>query len=389
MSDSFVCLDLGASATRTVSNDGNVYIIPNNVVFVDAADKVDVAVHKGSNMHEEVLGALDVTIVKTSGAKCDFFPCRAIMGDMAERFSATCIRPSVLKNKVDQQVNFVSAIVGMAHQQLVANTDEDIDVILALPPMEVQYNSEKISNMLIGSYKVKFNRLEKEVNITIKSMLCVEEGYMALVTFFFNKDGSATANADKYGKGYVLMLDVGSSTTDVVVAKDKRYVEKSGNTIKTGCNVIEANVANGIRAQFGYDPTNEELDFVLRTGRLAMGNSYKDLTVILRRAKEEFARSIIEQLQSYFRLVNIPLQTIRAIVVGGGGSLESKFTDENGNEMVTTGSVSEYVTKELNRVVEGIDVICVDGDPREANINGAYIRAMLAITLRNRQKQAQ
>jgi len=236
---------------------------------------------------------------------------------------------------------------------------------------------------------VKFNRLEKEVNITIKSMLCVEEGYMALVTFFFNKDGSATANADKYGKGYVLMLDVGSSTTDVVVAKDKRYVEKSGNTIKTGCNVIEANVANGIRAQFGYDPTNEELDFVLRTGRLAMGNSYKDLTVILRRAKEEFARSIIEQLQSYFRLVNIPLQTIRAIVVGGGGSLESKFTDENGNEMVTTGSVSEYVTKELNRVVEGIDVICVDGDPREANINGAYIRAMLAITLRNRQKQAQ
>lgn len=377
----FVGIDLGASETRTSSNNGIVYTLPNSAVFVDNGERVDTAVKRGDNSHDEILGALDITITKATGAKCEHFPCRALMGDLAERYSATCTRPSVLKKKSEQKINFVSAIVAAAHQVYLGEVDSKFKVYLALPPVEVNYDKDKIAALLAGTYKVKFNKLDKEVQFEITKVICVEESFMALTTFFFGKNGKPTENATKFGKGYVLSLDIGASTTDVAVAKDMRYVEKSGQTFKTGCNVIQAAVANYVRGECGYDPTVEQLEEVLRTGRIVTGNKYKDISDALRRGKAEFARSIIEQLQSYFRLVNMPLQTIRAIVVSGGGSMESSYEDDSNTIIKTTGPVSDFITTELNNIVEGIEVLSVEGDPREANINGIYIRAMFDIML--------
>ena len=378
----FVSIDLGASETRVVSNDAVIYELPNNAVFIDRGERVDAAVKRGDTPHDEIIGALDVTIDKESGTKCEHFPCRVLMGDLAERYSPTCTRPSVLKKKSEQQINYVSAIVAAAHQVLLGAVEESFEVFLCLPPMEVAYDKDMVAALLCGTYKVKFNKLEKEVSFEIKMLTCVEEAFMALTTFFFDKKGKAIEKSKPFAKGYVLSLDIGASTTDVAAAKDGRYVEKSGQTFKTGCNVIQAFVGNYIRGKYGYDPTNEELDSVLRTGRVTRGNRFDDISDALRRGKAEFARSIIEQLQNYFRLVNIPLQTIRAIVVSGGGSLASSYVDEDGTNITTTGPVSEFITKELNNVVDGIEVLTLDTDPREANILGAYIRAQLEFMLR-------
>ena len=373
----FVCVDLGASGTRTVSKNGIIYEIPNNAVFVDTIDKVDVAIQRNElDAHEDLVGALDVTITKISGGMNPHFPCRVLLGDLADRYSPTCTRPSVLKNKADQQLTFVDAVVAAAHQVLVAGVNPNVNLYVALPPMEVNYNKEVVSNQLAGEYSVKFSRIEKEVRISIQSVTCVEEAFMALVTFFFNMDGTPTANATEYGTGYTLSLDIGDSTTDLAAAKNMRYVEKSGQTFKTGCNVIKAYMSNVIRGKYGYDPTPEELDTVLRTGRLPMGRKYVELGDHLRRAKQEFARSIVEQLQSYFKLVNIPLAAIGAIVVSGGGSMQSEFT-ENGQTVVTCPPVSEFITTELSRIVDGIDVVAITEEPRKANIKGMFVRAAM------------
>ena len=374
----FVCVDLGASGTRTVSRNGIVYEIPNNAAFVDSTEKVEVAIKRNEeDAHEDLMGALDVTITKLSGGMSSHFPCRVLLGDVAERYTPTCTRPSGLKNKADQQLTFVDAVVAAAHQVIVAGASNKINLYVALPPMEVNYNKDEVATQLKGEYKVQFGRIDKEVTINIENVTCVEEAFMALVIFFFNMDGTPTEAAKEYGDGYTLSLDIGDSTTDLAAAKNKRYVEKSGQTFKTGCNVIKAYMGNVIRGKYGFDPTNEELDEVISTGRLRMGRKFVELGDNLRKAKQEFARSIVEQLQSYFKLVNIPLAAIGAIVVSGGGSMQSEYIDENGNTVITCPPVSEFITKELHKVVDGIDVVAITSEPRRANIKGMFVKAFM------------
>lgn len=389
--ESFVCVDLGASGTRVTSNSGIVYDIPNNVIFVDAGERIELALKRDeADLHNDIVNALDVTITKKAGGACEHFPCRVLMGDLADRYPSTPTRPSLLKGKADQRINYVSAIVAAAHQRLVELKDDNINrMYVALPPTQLIYSKDNMTSQLVGTYHVKFNKLDKEVSVSIGDAMCLEEAYMALVTFFFNKNGTPRKNAETYAKLKVMSLDIGASTTDIAVASDRRYVEKSGQTFQTGCNVIQANIANAIRGRFGYDPTPEELDMVLCTGRAQRGSKYVEMGDVVRHAKVEFSKSIIEQIQSYFRTINMPLQTIAAIAVSGGGSLESGYKDANGKYVKTCSAVSEFITTELNQIVEEVDVVNVNQDsdgtidesinPREANITGMYIRAMIDV----------
>ena len=374
MKNEFVCVDLGASETRVVSKDGAVYTLPNNAAFVDSSENVDIATGGGNDPNEVFLGALDVTITKLSGTQCPHFPCRVIMGDMGNRYSTDCTVPSMLRNKADQAINFVSAVVASARQVMFDKVKGDIKLYIALPPIEVKYSKE-IFGTLCGKYSVKFNRLSKEVTVNINQIVCVPESQMALTRFFFGTNGKKTENAEKYGSGYVMSLDIGASTTDLAFTKDMRPWENSRQTFKTGCNVIKANIANCIRGKYGFDPTPAQEEEVLETGRIRLGNKFDDMSADLRNAKAEFARSILTQIQSYFRLINIPLPMVRAIAVSGGGSMASEFTADDGTVIRTTGPVSEFITDELNKIVEGIDVVNVDGDPRKANIIGEFIQA--------------
>lgn len=385
----FVCVDLGASCTRVGSNDKVVYDIPNNFDFIDVNTKVNVAARRDNDAHVDVVNNLDVTIYKLDGEKTSFFPCRALMGDVANRHAPVCIKPSGQLSKVDQQVNYVSAVVAIAHQILVKGISTEPKVYVDLPPMEVAYNSEKFITNLSGTYKVIFNMLDKELTFTVPEVTTKEEAFMAMLRFFFNLDGKMTDNGLKYREGYTMMLDIGASTTDIVIAEDGRYVEKSGQTFKTGCNVILANIANAIRARYSYDPTPEELEEILATGRVQRGNTFVEIGDVIRNAKAEFAKSINVMLTEYFRMVNIPMSKIRAIVVASGGSMESSFVKENGEKVVTCEPVSIFITQEINRVVQGIDVVSVEENPRHSNIEGTIIFATLMNQLAASAESAQ
>lgn len=385
---SFVGADIGASGTRVTSETGAITDFPNNMVFVDNADKVDIEPRvTGEDATKDFQMALDLTVYKVSGARCEFFPARALIGNIAERYSPTNERPSVARNKSVQRVNYMSMILSVAYERAIHGIDRDVDLYLALPPMEASAQKEVVANNLIGTYEVVMNKMEgKRIGFNIRSVICVEEALMSLLSFFFEVSGKPTQYAKDYATGHVLSLDIGASTTDLAVAKNLQYLEKSGQTYKTGGNVIQAYMSNVIRNRFGYDPTIEELDYVVSTGLLPSGNKHVNMAAELANAKKEFARSIVEQIQSYFRLVNIPLQTVRAIVVSGGGSLASGYIGEDGKFNETCAPASEFITKELNNIVDGIDVIAMPDDARHANIKGIFIKASMD---RMKQKKAE
>ena len=386
---SFIALDIGASSTRFVSENGKIGILPNNMVVVPLDQRIDLIPYSnGEDMAEDLKNALDVTITKISGEKSDFFPVRVLVGQMAERYSSVNIRPSVMSNKHIQQVNHISGILATAFNRLLYNLTDDTYMYIALPPLEVKTAKDYVSSQFKGTFEVTFNKFNNtKVVINTLDVICNEESFMALLAYYFEMNGSLREEALKYSTGYLLSLDIGASTTDLAVVKDRKYLEKSGQTYKTGGNVARDMVANDIRAKYGYDPTDEETEAVMSEGRLQMGNSYVDMSESVNNAKRAFASQIVNSIQSYFRLVNIPIQNIRAIVVSGGGSMHSEYTDDAGQVHITSEPISTFILEELHKVCDTVDVVAFSSNPRQANVIGLYIKASFDELKRKMEKQ--
>lgn len=370
----FVALDLGASSTRYVSNNGKVGILPNNMVFLPMEARVDLEPY-----NDEIEGALDVTI--ECDKESEHFPVRVLIGSMAERYSPTNVRPSVLMNKYMQQINYVSAVVASAVSKIKNNLGDNLLLYMALPPIEVSIGKDKVKESLIGRYKVTFNKLNKTVEFNIVDVTCFEESFMAILSYFFDVNGKLREKAKKYSTGNILSLDIGASTTDLVVVSDMKYIERSGQTYKTGGNVAREFLRDDLRALYGYDVPEELADMAMAEGRIQMGNRYEDISKYVEAAKQKFAAQVVEQMQSYFRKVNIPIQSIRAIIVSGGGSMRSEYVDESDNVVITSEPMSYYITKELNKVCPGVEVES-HIDARLANIYGLFIRANIDLRKR-------
>jgi len=367
----FVAVDLGASGTRYVSDSGKISILPNNMVFLNKDTYVDI-----EPFGTEISGALEVFIEKEGDS--EFFPVHVLVGSMAERYSSTNDRPSVLLNKVAQRINYVSAILAVALSKIAYKLDDSIKLYLALPPLEVKTFKDLVKQNFSGKYTVKFpkmSNLEAGVSFEITDVLPFEESFMAMLSYFFDVSGVPKESASKYRTGNILSLDIGASTTDLAIIKNGVYQDKSGQTYKTGGNIARDYLIDAIRARYGFDLPIEDAEVTMAEGRLQLGNTYEIITDIVEEAKRNFAHSIVAQMQGYFRQVNIPLQTIRAIVVSGGGSMSSQYISDSGDIVETSKPMSHYITEALTKVVNGVVVEPYGEEPRLANIKGLFIRA--------------
>lgn len=378
----FVALDLGASSTRYISNNGKVGILPNNMQFIQLDTRVDLEPY-----NDEIEGALDVTI--ECDKESEFFPVRVLVGSMAARYSPTNVRPSVMTNKYVQKINYVSAVLASAVCKEKNVLGDELIIYVGLPPVEVNIARDIIRNNLVGHYKVTFNKLDKQVEFDIVDVGCFEESFMAILSYFFDVNGKLREQAKKYSYGNVLSLDIGASTTDLVVVSDMKYLERSGQTYKTGGNVAREFLRDDLRALYGYDVPDEIADIAMAEGRIQMGNSYEDISSLVESAKQRFAAQVVEQMHGYFRKVNIPIQTIRAIIVSGGGSMRSEYVAEDGSVVETSQPMSYYITQELNKVCPGVEVEPHVLDARLANIYGLFIRANIDIRKRMSKVQKQ
>ena len=304
---SFVAVDIGASGTRFVSDQGKISAINNNMVFLQVGDEVDLEPYDNN-----IENALEVDIIKEE--ESEYFPVKALIGQMAERYSSNNERPSVMKNKHTQAINYISAITAVALSKIRFDLGEDIELYLALPPIEARTAKKHINNVLNGRYTVTFPKynggLTVEFNIT--SVSSFEESFMAMVSYFFEMNGLPRASSKKYMSGNILSLDIGASTTDLAIVKDGRYLDKSGQTYKTGGNIARDYLIDSIRAKYGFDIPVEDAETTMAEGRIQLGNTYEDVSDLVDEAKHNFARSVVNQMQGYFRQVDIPIQIIRA-----------------------------------------------------------------------------
>ena len=370
----FVAVDIGASSTRYVSSTGKVHTIPNNMVFIEIGKEVDMKPYDSN-----IENALEVEIHKNG--ESEYFPCKVMVGQMAERYSSNNDRPSVMQNKHKQRINYVSIILATALSRVKNNTAEDIELFLALPPIECKKAKDVVKEKIVGEYIVKIPKFNggMEVKVNIKDVTCCEESFMAILSYFFDMEGKQREYARKYLTGNILSLDIGASTTDLSIVKNGRYLDMSGQTYKIGGNIARDFLIDSVRAEYGFDLPIHDAEIVMAEGRLQMGNTFVDVSKLVEEAKMHYAKSVTNQMQGYFRQVDIPIQSIRAIIVSGGGSMQSQYIDSE-EVVITSKRMSDYITESLKEICPGVEVESYGDCPRTANISGLFLRAKYMAT---------
>lgn len=366
-----LCTDQGASSTRFSFNNSKVYENPNTFNVVD--ESADIRLVPSSS---DFVDNIDLTITKDG--ESDFFPVRILGGSLAFRYSSASIKPSMLDNKSKQAVNYYSIITAIASSMTMSGESyTDINCYICLPPVEITGNNENedyVTSQLKGEYVVKLNKLNKEIKFNIKDVYIFPESVMAVTAFLFNTDGTQRVDMAKYNNGYILSFDLGASTADLALIKDRKFVEHTGHTYKLGGNIIDEFMRNEIRRKFGNEVTSDDIKEVVRTGKLPYGSTYKDMSAELKKSKQEFAKMLFERMETYFSAVGVSLQSIKAVFISGGGSMSSSYLDDNGNVVVTSPSVSEYIKDIMNSVCDSVDMVSAPiENPRECNIVGTIL----------------
>lgn len=383
---SFVAIDLGASSSRYCSDNGVISVMPNNMVFLDDMNVSNIRVDQA-----DIESNLEVQIVKHEADGKNYFPANVLIGFMAEKHRNVNERPSVNTHKHTQRINYISAVVACALSKIKNNLGDSIDLYLATPPIEVHDAEIAFKETLVGSYTVTLPKYNGGTVVTfrIDDVACNEEAYMACTSFFFNQNGSPREDTKKYLTGTVLSLDIGASTTDLAITKNGRYLDKSGQTYRIGGNVARDNLTDLVCEKYAIDLPIEDAERTMAEGRLKQGNTFDDVGDLVSIAKADLAKQLTTYMQTYFKRISIPIQTINAIVVSGGGSVQSQYVSDSGEVVKTSEPMSYFVTKELTEWSKGTDVVEYGEEARFANVKGLFIKAKFDAMRKAQMKASQ
>lgn len=368
----FVAMDLGASSSRYCSDQGIISVLPNNMVILPTMDVSTIQTDTS-----DIESNLEVQIVKHGDDTNSYFPANVLIGIMAEKHRNVNERPSVNSHKHLQRINYISAIVATAVSKIKFSIEDPISLYIATPPIEVRDAEVAFRKGLVGTYTVTFPKYNggTTVTFTIDDVACHEESYMACTSFFFNANGSPKEDTKKYLTGTVLSLNIGASTTDLSIVKNGKYLDKSGQTYRIGGNVARDNLIDLVCSRYAMDLPITDAEKAIAEGRLQQGNNYDDIRDIVDVAKADLAKQLTTYMQTYFKRIGIPLQMVNAIIVSGGGSLQSQYANEAGELVKTSEPMSYFVTNELLEWSKGTDVVAYGDEARFADIKGLYIKA--------------
>lgn len=388
----FVAADLGASGTRYITDHGKIQVLPNNITKIGLNEHTPLELNS-----EDIESALEVTIEKLTNndldPKLNFaqFPVTLLAGKMAERYSSTYITPDIQLLKWKQQVNYISAIMATAVSKIKFGLDDQLLLVLDVPPGELTKAKEMFKANLVGKYKVTFHKYMggTSVEFEIVDVAVFAESVMAMGSFFFNMNGVPKMENREYMSGRVLSLDIGASTSDVAVIENGKFLDYTGRTLKTGGNVARGAFINYIASEEGYNLPTADAEVAIAEGRLAYGSEYVDVGDLVEKAKQELANQLIDMLKTYFNEIKIPVQTIKAVIVSGGGSMEGQYINQSGEVVKTSNPLSKYVTESLQSICKGVKAIPYGEDARFANTKGLFIRAKVLMAKHAAQAQAQ
>lgn len=313
-------------------------------------------------------------------------------------YNVAPMRPTALEKKYNTGVTALSYELAMlyAHRAVqkitrvsdIKSLDVTWTVVALLPPGDLDFGKTKMADLLKSVTEVNCSYPDVRIPIKVNKILVLPEGFCAFIGTVFDRGRVIRPNMSPLLKETVLVFDIGAGTTDILIVKDNKVISNSKHTIKRGGN----NVMQGVRRELrDIDIILSETDVAkgIIDGFVRDGSKVVDIRGIINTCKDEIARYLVADMQSYLEETEIPIRSIGKLLVCGGGAI--------GGEGYATKSLGESIIAYLKRLSPNVDLIempevavsVTDEEgiihksmekisPRELNILGASVMAEMA-----------
>ena len=231
-------------------------------------------------------------------------------------YALTETRTGYIKDKTKNNNYYILSLFGIAKELELAeperkNFDEDINLVIGLPPSHISLLKEKFKEYFMQDEgNVSFVYNEKHFNIVIKDIQVLPQGYPAALKY--------VGKYKDYPTSYI--IDIGGYTTDVFVLNkgmpDLNLCESVDMGVIQMCNEVKTAVNREIGAEIG----DIEIEETLR------GNN--SLPPAFRKKIVEIASRYVSELANKLYEKKINFKLFPAVFVGGGSGLFENFLKE-------------------------------------------------------------
>lgn len=374
-------LDIGNSGTRVA-------------VQVKEGENIRQSIHELSNQYAEVQEGYKLpedystdsnTVFRIGNGEGEFYA----HGNVVDKeFSSIALYPNGQAKKQDSLVTVITfnralyegyrILSKILDKPITDLTDVTWHVTCLLPPYDVANGSEKLYAKLNEIKKLEVIEPKLSFDIKIDGVTVYPEGFTAFVGALMSKGQKVRPESKKLLEAKVLVIDIGSGTSDFMVVDSTKIVDETKSTARVGGGNITSAIQLSLMKAFNI---NLPLKNILEgecTGQVKSGNKVFSLVDALKSARSKVASRLKQSIFSYFSGIMYPVDTIEYVLLCGGGSLESQVEG--------VPSLADYVLQELRTIAPNIELVPMpkkssqsdkeDGEtvnPRHLNIIGAAI----------------
>lgn len=314
-------------------------------------------------------------------------------GDIVENeFSKSLIRPTTTEKKYSSQstdlavryalfvgTKDIANFLGKGGNEAELSQDLVWKIMVLLPPNDVANGRDVIRKKFadIGSVQVEQSDSDGAITkgillkTTVEKVGVVPEGAAACIAALFESSSKFNKGIDaEIVNSMILVIDIGSGTTDVCVVKGGKLVSSSMDTIGYGGRDVQGGVDRLLRsdAEIGGEYPEDVIAEAVKTGRIKIGPKRSiDIKDYVSQAKDAVAQKINFGATRYLEGTDYAANQISFVLPVGGGSIASEGLDP----------LSKYVWNYVHRLAKYSDLLPTpEGvSPRDLNVLGATIMA--------------
>ena len=201
---------------------------------------------------------------------------------------------------------FVGALVEM-HKQ--APDIERVRLVTGLP-VEFFNDRADVINLFEGTYQIT---TDQPFRVTVESVFVAPQPFGSLFRELLNEQGRI--NSTEIEKGRVGVIDIGTYTTDFIVADELRYVQRLSGSARIGWSKVVSKVEQALGDAYGLDLTQHQIDRALNAGAVRVRGTAIPLQDMMEPAIAEVRSAIIARARDLWG-EGVSLDTI--LVTGGG-----------------------------------------------------------------------
>ena len=305
-----------------------------------------------------------------------------------DEFGPTSFRPTALEKKYESDITLMTmhnalrqGIEDVASMENCneSSVDVDWDVIVLLPPEDIDQGSKIIIDRIKSIEEIEFLMPDIKKNIRIGTVTVLPEGFCAFVGVVFEAKGVIREDYAYLidDDAVTLIIDIGAGTTDISIANGSKIVKSTRYTLNIGGNNVHQVARKAIKASRGIFLKEEAFQTAMKTGYIKDGAKRISILREISDAKKEVSRQMVAGIQEFFESSMYPVRTISNLLVCGGGAESS---NQEGIYPIST-----YLIGYMKRLSENIELVeypkaLVNGvettlPPRLLNIIGAGIIA--------------